>query len=291
MSDDTVINNYNVSGVGLGIRRGLFRSFDTYQDEMTECVDFLECAPENWIGVGGRWSKRFQALIERYPVVCHGLSLSIGGPAPLDRTFLLQLKAFLDGIDAKIYSDHLSYCGDFGQLYDLMPIPFTDEAVRYVAGRIKQVQDVLERQIAVEHVSYYAAPGQEMSEIDFINAVVQEANCQFLLDVNNVYVNSINHNYDAEEFLLSMPAEKVAYVHVAGHKVEAEDLRVDTHAAPIVQPVYDLLELAYSKFGVMPTLLERDFNFPPFGELLAEVQQIQAMQTSAMDLPVPHSTL
>lgn len=272
---------YPVSGCGMGLRRGLFDAYDENATTMAKHVDFVECAPENWIGVGGRWGKRFRAMAERYPVVCHGLSLSIGGPAPLDHEYLSQLKTFLDAIDAKSYSDHLSFCADFGQLYDLMPIPFTEEAVHYVADRIRTVQDTLERQIAVENVSYYAAPGAEMPESEFINHVVNEADCKFLLDVNNIYVNSINHRYDPIEFLHAMPVARADYVHIAGHKVEAEDLRVDTHAAAVIDPVYDLLAEAYKTFGVMPTLLERDFNFPPFSELLAETQRIRSIQNGA----------
>ena len=264
----------------MGLRRGLWDGYENHATAMSKSISFVECAPENWIGVGGRWGKRFRAMLERYPVVCHGLSLSIGGPAPFDMTYLSQLKEFLNAIDAKSYSDHLSYCGDYGQLYDLMPIPFTEEAVHYVASRIKFVQDVLERQIAVENVSYYAAPGAEIGEADFINHVVSEADCKFLLDVNNIHVNSINHRYDSIEFLRAMPANRADYVHIAGHKVEAEDLRVDTHAAAIIDPVYDLLAEAYRIFGVMPTLLERDFNFPPFSELLAETKRIASMQAS-----------
>ena len=271
-------DEYPISGCGLGLRRGMFDAYEEQSAAMAKHVNFVECAPENWIGVGGRWAKRFRAMVERYPVVCHGLSLSIGGPAPFDMEYLAQLKVFLNEIDAKSYSDHLSYCGDFGQLYDLMPIPFTEEAVHYVADRIRFVQDVLERQIAVENVSYYAAPGQEMPEADFINCVVEEADCKFLLDVNNIHVNSVNHRYDPVEFLHAMPAERADYVHIAGHKVEAEDLRVDTHAAPIIDPVYDLLTEAFKTFGVMPTVLERDFNFPPLSELLDETQQIRRIQ-------------
>lgn len=273
-------DEYPVSGCGLGLRRGMFDAYEEQSTAMAKHVSFVECAPENWIGVGGRWGKRFRAMIERYPVVCHGLSLSIGGPAPFDLDYLEQLKTFLNEIDAKSYSDHLSFCSDFGQLYDLMPIPFTEEAVHYVAGRIKFVQDVLERQIAVENVSYYAAPGQEIPEAEFINHVVEEADCKFLLDVNNIHVNSVNHRYDPIEFLHEMPAERADYVHIAGHKVEAEDLRVDTHAAPIIDPVYDLLREAFKTFGVMPTLLERDFNFPPLSELLDETKEIRRIQTN-----------
>lgn len=280
---DTVSSTktYPVNGCGIGLRRGLWGSYEDHSAAMAKQVSFVECAPENWIGVGGRWAKRFRAIAERYPLVCHGLSLSIGGPAPFDMTYLGQLKAFLDEFDVKSYSDHLSFCGDFGQLYDLMPIPFTDEAVIYVADRIKLVQDALERQIAVENVSYYAAPGAEISEAEFINQVVREADCKFLLDVNNIYVNSINHRYDPVAFLHSMPGDRADYVHIAGHKVEAEDLRVDTHAMPIIDPVFDLLKEAYQTFGVMPTLLERDFNFPPFSELLDELAQIRRIQDQA----------
>ena len=164
-------------------------------------VDFMEVAPENWIGMGGRWGREFRRFTERYPFVCHGLSLSIGGPSPLDEEFVRKLKGFLDTHQVRCYSEHLSYCSDDGHLYDLMPIPFTEDAVNYVAERIRRVQDILGRRIAMENVSYYAAPGQEMSEIDFINAVLSEADCDLLLDVNNIYVNGINHRYDAEAFL------------------------------------------------------------------------------------------
>jgi hypothetical protein len=160
-----------------------------------------------------------------------------------------------------------------------MPIPFTEEAVHYVATRIRRVQDILERRIAMENVSYYAAPGKEMEEIEFMNAVLEEADCDLLLDVNNIYVNSINHCYDAETFLKSLPAERIAYFHIAGHYDEADDLKVDTHGAPVIDSVWSLLETAYRHFGVVPTLLERDFNIPPLPELLAEVSHIGNLQS------------
>ena len=247
-------------------------------DQPPEQVSFYEVAPENWIGVGGQYGKRFRAFTERHPFVCHGLSLSIGGPSPLDETFLQRLKQFLDQHQIKGYSEHLSYCSDDGHLYDLMPIPFTEEAVHYVAARIRRTQDILERRVAMENVSYYAAPGKEMEEIDFINAVLTEADCDLLLDVNNIYVNSINHHYDAEEFLTALPADRVMYFHVAGHRNEAEDLIVDTHGADIIDPVWDLLDKAYAQCGVVPTLLERDFNIPPLVELLNEVDRIVCLQ-------------
>lgn len=242
-------------------------------------VDFFEVAPENWIGVGGRFGRQFRALTERFPFFCHGLSLSIGSPGALDTEFVHQVKNFLDEHQIEIYSEHLSYCSDDkGHLYDLMPIPFTDEAVSYVADRIRQVQDIIERPLIIENVSYYAAPGKEIDEIDFINNVLVEADCQLLLDVNNIYVNSINFRYDAEAFMSQLDLSRVAYLHVAGHYVEAEDLRVDTHGSPVSEPVWDLLESAYSKVGPLPTLVERDFNFPPLAEMLAEVARVRAMQ-------------
>ncbi|MDH5360696.1 MAG: DUF692 family protein, partial [Gammaproteobacteria bacterium] len=150
---------------------------------------------------------------------------------------------------------------------------------KYVSARIRRVQDILERPIAMENVSYYAAPGKEMEEIDFLNAVLAEADCNMLLDVNNIYVNSINHRYDAEAFLKALPSERIDYIHVAGHYNEAEDLIVDTHGADVIDPVWELLETTYENFGVIPTLLERDFNIPPMAELLSEVKTIAELQT------------
>ncbi|PHQ58058.1 DUF692 domain-containing protein [Porticoccus hydrocarbonoclasticus] len=270
---------YSVQGVGLGLRRTLMGSL---WSQSPENIDFMEVAPENWIGVGGRLGHQFRAFTERYPFVCHGLSLSIGSPAQLDFELLSRVKAFLDQHQVRYYTEHLSYCSDHGHLYDLMPIPFTESAVHYVSGRIRQVQDFLGRRIAVENVSYYAAPQQEMSEIDFINAVIAEADCDLLLDVNNIYVNSINHRYNAEEFLAQLPGERVVYAHIAGHYKEADDLRVDTHGADVIDPVWHLLDVAYQQFGIVPTLLERDFNIPPVPVLLEEVARIRQSQQSAL---------
>lgn len=261
-------------GAGLGLRRPFLS--DILQSPQPE-VDFFEVAPENWITIGGKLGKQFRAMTEQHKFVCHGLSLSIGSFDPLDEAFVLQIKNFLQTHGIEHYSEHLSYCSHNGHLYDLMPIPFTQEAVKHVAARIKRVQDILERKIAIENVSYYAAVGQEMPEIDFFNAVVTEADCDVLLDVNNIYVNSVNHGYDAVEFLNAMPVERITYAHIAGHFKEAEDFLVDTHGAPIIDPVWELLRHAYARFGVFPTLLERDFNLPPLSELIAEVKHIKSL--------------
>ncbi len=268
---------FPVEGAGLGLRRALLGPL---READLSAVGFMEAAPENWIGVGGRLGEQFRAWTERFPFICHGLSLSIGAPEPLDREFLGRLKRFLDEHEIAGYSDHLSYCSEHGHLYDLMPIPFTAEAVDWVAGRIAQVQETLGRRIAVENISYYATVGAEMSELEFINAVVERADCLLLLDVNNIHVNSVNHGYDADAFLAGLPADRVAYIHIAGHHNEAEDLIVDTHGAPVIDPVWRLLDRAYEKLGPVPTLLERDFNFPPVEELLAEVEQIRQHQSA-----------
>ena len=272
---------YPVQGVGLGLRRGMFARLAEHAADVDAAVDFMEVAPENWIGVGGRFGRQFRAYAERFPLVCHGLSLSLGSPSPLDIDLLRNIKAFLDEFDVRCYTEHLSYCSDHGHLYDLMPIPFTADAVEYVAGRIRRTQEMLERRIAVEHVSYYAAPGQEMDELAFIKAVVDQADCDLLLDVNNIYVNSINFGYDPDEFLDGLPGERAVYVHIAGHGVRGDDLRIDTHGADVIEPVWALLERAYAKFGVMPTLLERDFNFPPVPALLSEIRRIRSTQDLA----------
>ena len=261
-------NTTQITGAGLGLRRPLMGALAALPEGV---IDFMEVAPENWLGVGGALGRQFRAFSERYPMVLHGLSLNLGGPAPLDETFLQRLKGFIREHRVPLYSEHLSYCADEGHLYDLLPIPFTAEAVLHVAARIRRAQDILGQRIAIENVSYYAAPGQEMSEIEFINAVLTEADCELLLDVNNIYVNSINHGYDAETFLHSLPGERIAYIHVAGHYVEEAELLIDTHGAPINDPVWQLLQSSYQQFGIRPTLLERDFNLPPLAELLDEV--------------------
>ena len=266
---------YPVQGAGLGLRRAFIGSL---ADDIPSQIDFMEVAPENWIDVGGRLGRQFRKISEQIPMVCHGLSLNIGGPAPLDEPFVKRVKQFLETHNIRVYSEHLSYCADDGHLYDLMPIPFTEEAVHYVAERIQRVQDIIGQKMAMENASYYAEMGKEMEEIDFINAVLEEADCLFHIDINNIYVNSINHKYDAEKFLKALPGDRISYAHIAGHYVEAEDLRVDTHGADVIDPVWKLLDVAYEHFGVFPTLLERDFNIPPMETLLKEVDSIRYYQ-------------
>lgn len=267
-----------LTGSGLGLRREMLSDILSAKPVQ---IDFFEVAPENWIPFGGKLQKQFAQLAEQHRFICHGLSLSIGSPEPLDVVFVRQVKQFLRQYNISLYSEHLSYCSGAGHLYDLMPIPFTEEAVSYVAKRVRQVQDILEQPLVLENVSYYAAPGQQMSEQDFTLAVLQEADCQLLLDVNNIYVNSVNHGYDALQFLRAMPGERIAYYHIAGHFNEAEDLLIDTHGAAVIDPVWQLLAQAYQLHGVKATLLERDFNIPELSVLCEELEHIKALQQSS----------
>ena len=271
--------------VGLGLRRALLQDL---RAAPAGSFDFLEAAPENWIGVGGAPGDAFAELASRHPLACHGLSLSLGGPEALDDTFLHALRRFLDGHGAVLYSEHLSACSDsLGQLYDLLPLPFSEEAVQHVSARIRRVQDVLGRRIAVENISYYATiPGahagdRPLTELEFVNAVLAEAGCELLLDVNNIVVNATNHGYDASAFLRGLHGARVACIHVAGHRDEAPGLKIDTHGAAVADPVWALLAEAYALFGPRPTLLERDFDFPPFDELLGELDVVRGQLAHA----------
>ena len=265
----------NICGAGLGFRREMLKELlPTLPSE----VDFWEVAPENWIPLGGKYQEQFQQASSQAPFTTHGLSLSIGSSDKLDVEFVKTVKRFLDINNIALYSEHLSFCSGNGHMYDLMPIPFTEEAIKHVVSRIVQVQDIIERPLVLENVSYYIAPGQEMDELEFTKSILKESGCQMLLDVNNVYVNSINHKYDAKAFINGLPSDKIVYGHIAGHYDEAEDLKVDTHGADVIEPVWDLLEHAYLTHGVFPTLLERDFNIPPLSELLAEVKKIKQIQ-------------
>jgi len=272
------MNSLRLAGAGLGFRRELVAALKT---RVPAAIDFFELAPENWIDLGGAHGRDLRGFTERYPFVCHGLSLSLGGTAPLDELLLHKTRQFMDAHGIQLYTEHLSYCSDDGHLYDLLPIPFTEEAVKYVAARIRRAQDILERRIAIENASFYAAaPIADMDEASFIRAVLLEADCDLHLDVNNVYVNSVNHRYDPLEFIRALPAGRIVYMHMAGHYREADDLLIDTHGAAVIDPVWALLDAAYRIHGVAPTLLERDFNIPPLAELTREVERITRIQAA-----------
>lgn len=265
---------------GLGLRREFLEDVLTQAPE----VGFWELAPENWFPRGNEAYRVLDRIREQVPLTSHGLSLSIGSPDALDISFIQQVKAFLDRFDIAIYSEHLNYCSAGGHLYDLLPIPFTHEAVEHVAQRIRRVQEIIERPLVLENVSYYASFANELSELEFINAVLKQADCKMLLDVNNVFVNSVNHRYDPYEFIAGLPSDRIVYGHIAGHTEEYDDLFVDTHGADVKREVWQLLNFSYQQHGVFPTVLERDFNIPPLPELLAEMNQIKLHQQRAIDL-------
>lgn len=281
--------NKSIQGAGLGLKRELIPQIQhLYQDSNIANLQFVEIAPENWLGAGGKALHDLAWFVERYPIACHGLCLSLGGPDPLNVAFIKQVKVFLATYEIPLYTEHLSYCSDVqngnaGYLYDLLPIPFTEEAVHYVAKRIRQTQDMLGQRIAVENASFYAAcPISTMDEITFLKAVLDEADCWLHLDVNNIYVNSVNFGFDAHNFLRQIPGERIVYGHIAGHYQQSPDLLIDTHGKDVIDPVWQLLDTAYALFGVFPTLLERDSNIPPLPTLMAEVNRIadyQAMHT------------
>jgi uncharacterized protein (UPF0276 family) len=268
--------------VGIGFRKDFAEEF---LNSNALSPSFIEVAPENWMNVGGFWKKKLQKALDKYPLYTHGLSLSIGSPDPIDFDFLKQVKSFLKENNAQVYSEHLSYSKcDNAHLYDLLPIPFTHEAVKHVAQRIQQVQGFLERKIAIEIVSYYTPIAPEMSELDFVNALLSEAKCDLLLDVNNIYVNSFNHQYNPYEFIDGLNLKNTAYIHMAGHRKVSDDLIIDTHGEAIIDPVYDLFAYTMKKLKKdVPVLLERDFNIPELSVLQNEMNLLQKIKNKALN--------
>jgi len=272
------MNARPANGAGLGFRRELI---EPLKAGVPEAIRFFELAPENWAGIGGKTARDLRHFSERYPFVCHGLSLSLGGPAPLDEALLRRIRSFMAEHGMTLYTEHLSWSGDDGHLYDLLPIPLTENAVKWTVDRISRVQDILGMRIGIENASYYVAPpGAEMNEGEFISSIVRAADCLLHLDVNNIYVNSRNFGFDALAFLDALPLERTGYVHVAGHSVEPDGMLIDTHGAGVIDPVWSLLEAAYQRIGPVPTCLERDFNIPDLGQLTAEVELIARLQAA-----------
>lgn len=265
-------------GAGLGFRRELI---ETLKTGVPEAINFFELAPENWAGMGGKSARDLRQFTERFPFVCHGLSLSLGGITPLDETLLRRIKAFMAEHGITLYTEHLSWCADDSHLYDLLPIPLSEKAVKWTVDRIKHAQDILGMRIGIENASYYVAPpGAEMSENEFISNIVREADCLLHLDVNNIYVNSRNFGFDPLAFMAALPLDRTCYIHVAGHYVEPDGLLIDTHGAEVIDPVWSLLETAYRHVGNIPTCLERDFNIPDLDALIAEVGVIARLQSA-----------
>jgi len=271
--------------VGLGYRRALH---DELMAAPRDALDFVELAPENYLGLGGRWARRLEAVSAKWPVVTHGLALSLGGDDPLDASLVDGLAAFTDQVGTPWHSDHLSWARHGGHhLHELLPLPLTRETARHVAARVRDVASALPVPMAVENISAYGRyPEDTLTEADFVTEVVERADCRLLLDVNNLYVNSVNFGFDPYEALRRMPLEAVCQIHVAGfHREEVEpegggpraEILVDTHGAPIADPVWPLLEAALRRTGPVPVLLERDHHIPPLAELLTEVAHIRAV--------------
>jgi uncharacterized protein (UPF0276 family) len=267
---------------GVGLRR---EHFDLVADRAAE-VDFLEVLSENFMRFGGRPRDVLEALKPSFPLVMHGVGLSIGSPDPLNERYLERLTALAERLDTPWFSDHLSYSSAFGvEYHDLIPLPFTREAVDHVVPRAREVQDRVGRPFLLENPSYYVAiPGAEMSEAEFLSTVATEADCGILLDINNVYVNSTNHGYDALEFLDALPLERITQVHIAGHDATGEFI-VDTHGAHIDAPVFELYgELVRRLVGLdqpVWTLLEWDHGVPDLETLLAESTKVRATAVEA----------
>ncbi|MDO4998552.1 MAG: DUF692 domain-containing protein [Neisseria sp.] len=270
-------------GAGLGYKRSLADDFARL-DLAKSPIQFIEVAPENWMRMGGLARKKFDEIAERLPVACHGLSLSLGGQDALQVDFLLQIKAFIRQYNMPFFSEHLSYCSEHGHLYDLLPLPFTEDAVRHTAARIRQVQDILEMRIAVENTSYYLHNQiAEMDEVDFLNAVAREADCDIHLDINNIYVNDVNHRLlSSKDYIDRVDASRVRYIHMAGYDAEHENLLIDTHGQAVCDAVWDLFAYTCQHLPHhVPTLLERDNNLPSFAELEQEVARIAKIQQHA----------
>ena len=287
MTTQATPHSRGATGVGLGFRLDLANQI--LRREHCE-ADFIEVAPENYLNLGGKRKRLLDVAKERFDVVCHGLCGDFSGSAPIDRPLLHDLKAFLRDVDARWYSDHLCFTHAAGaELHDLLPLPLNQDAVKRAAARIVEVRDLLDVPLAVENVSAYARmPGCDMDEADFIRAVVEEADCHLLLDVNNVFVNASNFDFDPRAFIDRLPLERVIQLHIAGHDVEDDGLRIDTHGAPIIDPVFDLFAyatVAMKKRGVVddvPMLLERDHSFPPLTELEAELARLKQVRRDAL---------
>lgn len=268
-------------GAGLGFRREMLSDIKRFK---AANVDFFEVAPENWIDIGGQYAKDLRTFSEQYSFVCHGLSLSLGGTEPLDIALLSQIKTFINLHNVAFYTEHLSWCTDDGHLYDLLPIPFTEQAIQWVVSRIQQTQDILGMQIGIENASYYINPPDgEMTEEIFISEIVKRSGCFLHLDVNNIYVNSQNFAFDPYRYMDALPLQQVGYIHVAGHYTEPDGLLIDTHGAEVIDPVWALLKHSYATIpdASTPTCLERDFNYPGITALMAEVEIIKKLQHQA----------
>lgn len=261
-------------GIGLGLRKELAQ--ETLSSSAS--IDFLELVPENYMQLGGRAQTRLARAKDNFPLVTHGVNLSIGSTDELSEEYLSALAKFLEVIDAPWWSDHLCFTSFSGAyMHDLLPLPLSREALRHVVERAKRAQEIVGRPMLLENISYYMdMPGSEMDEADFLSEVLERADIGLLLDVNNVYVNSINHNFDPYKYLDRLPLDRVVQIHIAGHS-HGEEMIIDTHGAAVIEPVYELLTYVLRQTEVKAILLERDQNFPQFEELIGELNAIRSL--------------
>lgn len=261
-------------GYGLGLRT------DHYDDvlEHKPDVDWFEILSENYMVEGGKPLRYLDNIRQHYPMVMHGVSMSIGSVEPLNQEYLQQLKTLMQRVEPMWISDHLCWTGVDGiNLHDLMPMPYTEEAIQHVSDRVSQVQDYLGRRILLENVSSYLTySDSQLSEWEFLSEVAQRADCLILLDINNIYVSAFNHQFDPLTYLEAIPVDRVYQFHLAGHTRE-KDLIIDTHDHPIADPVFELYAQAVARFGKVSTMIERDDNIPPLSELLDELAQVRAI--------------
>ena len=272
-----------VLGFGLGLRTDHYEAILSGSSAEGPRVDWFEAISENYMVGGGKPLRWLERIRERYPVVLHGVSLSIGSTAPLDRAHLIQLKALAERIQPAWISDHLCWTGIAGRnLHDLMPLPHTEEAVHHIAARVREAQDFLGRRILLENVSSYVDFAHSvLPEWEFLKAVAEEADCLILLDVNNIYVNSQNHGFDPLTYLRAVPARRVQQIHLAGHSRNGE-LLIDTHDHPVPEPVWALYAEAVRRFGSVATMVERDDHIPPLAELVAELDRARAIAADSL---------
>ena len=285
--------NTPLTGFGLGLRTEHYRDFCEPGGDTAgpPAVDWLEVISENYLVPGGKPLHHLERIRRDHPMVMHGVSMSIGSTDPLDLAYLGELKALADRLQPAWMSDHLCWTGvDHHNLHDLLPMPYTEAALRHLVPRVQQVQDLLGRRLLLENVSSYVGfAHDEMTEWEFISELLRRADCELLLDVNNVYVSSRNHGFDARQFIDALPSERVRQIHLAGHE-DHGDYLIDTHDHPVCDDVWALYAHTVRRLGPVPTMIERDDHIPPLSELLAELDQARAVQAEALR-PAPGEAL
>ncbi len=268
----------NIKGLGLGLRLGFLKDID----ENGFLPDWWEIAPENWFDIPHYYKEKFEEAVSLRPVVAHGLSLSIGSMEPVDIEFLKQMKEFLDRYNIEHYSDHISFTSLMGRhTYDLLPVSMTKKMITHISEKAKIVQDILQRPLILENASYYYLPDSDMREVDFINELMEQSGAKLLLDVNNIYVNGINHGFDPYEFIDQLELQNAIYIHVAGYREDKElGLLIDSHGAAVSDEVWEFLQYTLNKVNI-PTMIERDNNVPPYSVMEKEYRTMQRVVANA----------